>query len=105
MECQQNSNDELISIIKIQDLKIQNLTNHLKNLEQLFHKWQSDALLSKRTSELLAREVDCLKSTPDVLASCSRVSNSQKAKTGAENTEKIKELPTDGLHIEQTEVV
>ena len=61
MECQQNSNDELISIIKIQDLKIQNLTNHLKNLEQLFHKWQSDALLSKRTSEPIAREVDCLK--------------------------------------------
>ena len=61
MECQQNSNDKLISIIKIQDLKIQNLTNHLKNLQQLVQKWQSDALLSKGTSELLAREVDCLK--------------------------------------------
>ena len=61
LESQQHSEDELMSIIQLQDQKIQNLTNRLNNLEQLVYEWQSDALLSKRTSELLAREVDRLK--------------------------------------------
>ena len=53
-----------MTIIQRQDQKIQNLTNRLNNLEQLIYEWQSDALLSKRTSELLAREVDHLKHSP-----------------------------------------
>ena len=61
LESQQHSEDELMSIIQLQDQKIQNLTNRLNNLEQLVYEWQSDALLSKCTSELLAREVDRLK--------------------------------------------
>ena len=43
-----------MTIIQRQDQKIQNLTNRLNNLEQLIYEWQSDAFLSKRTSELLA---------------------------------------------------
>ena len=61
LESQQHCKDELMLIIQRQDQKIQNLTNHLNNLEQLVYEWQSDALLSKCTSELLAREVDRLK--------------------------------------------
>ena len=69
LESQQHFNDELMSIIQRQHQKIQDLTNCLNNLEQLVYEWQSDALLSKHTSELLAREVDCLNSIPDDLAS------------------------------------
>ena len=52
METQRHSKDEVMSIIKIQVQKVQNLRNHLSNIEQLVHEWQSDALLSKRTSGL-----------------------------------------------------
>ena len=69
LESQQHFNDELMSIIQRQHQKIQDLTNCLNNLEQLVYEWQSDALLSKCTSELLAREVDRLNSIPDDLAS------------------------------------
>ena len=69
LESQRHFNDELMSIIQRQHRKIQDLTNCLNNLEQLVYEWQSDALLSKHTSELLAREVDCLNSIPDDLAS------------------------------------
>ena len=69
LESQRHFNDELMSIIQRQHQKIQDLTNCLNNLEQLVYEWQSDALLSKHTSELLAREVDCLNSIPDDLAS------------------------------------
>ena len=69
LESQQHFKDELMSIIQRQHRKIQDLTNRLNNLEQLVYEWQSDALLSKCTSELLAREVDRLNSIPDDLAS------------------------------------
>ena len=69
LESQRHFNDELMSIIQRQHQKIQDLTNCLNNLEQLVYEWQSDALLSKCTSELLAREVDRLNSIPDDLAS------------------------------------
>ena len=69
LESQQHFNDELMSIIQRQHQKIQDLTNCLNNLEQLVYEWQSDALLSKCTSELLAREVDRLNSIPDDLTS------------------------------------
>ena len=69
LESQQHFKDELMSIIQRQHRKIEDLTNCLNNLEQLVYEWQSDALLSKHTSELLAREVDCLNSIPDDLAS------------------------------------
>ena len=69
LESQQHFKDELMSIIQRQHRKIEDLTNCLNNLEQLVYEWQSDALLSKCTSELLAREVDRLNSIPDDLAS------------------------------------
>ena len=37
LESQQHSKDELMSIIQLQDQKIQNLTNRLNNLEQLVY--------------------------------------------------------------------
>ena len=61
LESQEHSKNKLMSIIEFQDHKIQNLIIRLNNLEQLVHEWQSDALLSKRISELLAREGDHLK--------------------------------------------
>ena len=61
LESQQYSKDELMLIFQFQGQKIQNLTNRPNNLEQLVHEKQSDGLLSKRTSELLPREIDGLK--------------------------------------------
>ena len=78
MVSQQHSKDELMSIIKIQDQKIQNLTNRVNNLEQLVHEWQSDALLSQRTSVLLAREIDHLKQYS--IRSCLVISHKTKTK-------------------------
>ena len=57
MEFQQHSKDELMLIIKRQDQKSQNIMNCLNNLEQIVHEWHSDAILSKRTSELLVKEL------------------------------------------------
>ena len=106
MKSQQHFKDELMLIIKIQDQKIQNLTNRLNNLEQLSHKWQKDELLSKCTSELLAREVDCLKqySRPScIMISGVKLPEGKSKETAAETTEKEKELLTDSLHIGPTQ--
>ena len=104
-DSQQHSKDELMSIIQIQDQKIQNLTNRLNNLEQLVHEWQSDALLSKRTSELLVREVDCLKQYSRrsyLVISGVKLPEGKNKETAAETTEKVKELLTGSLHIDPT---
>ena len=93
MKSQQHFKDELMLIIKIQDQKIQNLTNRLNNLEQLAHKWQKDELLSKCTSELLARGVDYLKqnSRPScIMISGVKLPEDKNKETAAETTEKEK---------------
>ena len=64
LESHQHSKDELMTITQRQNQKIQSLTNRVNNLEQPVYEWQSDAILSKRISELLAREVDRLKHSP-----------------------------------------
>ena len=92
-----------MSIIQLQDQKIQNLKNCLNNLEQIVHEWQSDALLSKRTRKLLAREVDCLKQYSRqsclVIAGV-KLPEGKNKETAAETTEKVKELLNDSLHID-----
>ena len=106
LESQQHSKDELMSIIQRQDQKIQNLTNRLNNLEQLVYEWQSDALLAKRTNELLAREVDRLKQYPRrscLVILCVKFPEDKNKETAAETTEKVKKLLTDSLHIDPTE--
>ena len=106
LESQQHCKDELMLIIQRQDQKIQNLTNHLNNLEQLVYEWQSDALLSKCTSELLAREVDRLKQYSRqscLVISGVKLPEGKNKETAAETTEKVKELLTDSLHIDPTE--
>ena len=106
LESQQHSKDELMSIIQRQDQKIQNLTNRLNNLEQLVYEWQSDALLSKRTSKLLSREVDRLKQYSRqscLVISGVKLPEGKNKETAAEATEKVKELLTDSLHINPTE--
>ena len=106
LESQQHSKDELMLIIQRQDQKIQNLTNRLNNLEQLVYEWQSDALLAKRNSELLAREVDRLKQYSRrscLVISCVKLPEGENKETAAETTEKVKELLTDSLHIDPTE--
>ena len=106
LESQQHSKDELMSIIQRQDQKIQNLTNRLNNLEQLVYEWQSDALLSKRTSKLLSREVDRLKQYSRqscLVISGVKLPEGKNKETAAEATEKVKELLTDSLHIDPTE--
>ena len=95
-----------MSAIQLQDQKIQNLTNHLNNLEQLVHEWQSDGLLSKRTSELLAREINRFKQYSRrscLVISCVKLPEDKKKETAAETTEKVKELLPDSLHIDPTE--
>ena len=85
---------------------IHNLANRLNNFEQLVHEWQSDALLSKHTSELLAREVDRLKQyfrRSCLVISGFKLSEGKNKETAAETTEKVKELLTDSLHIDPTE--
>ena len=107
MDSQQHSRDELMSIIQIQDQKIQNLTNRLNNLEQLVDEWQSDALLSKRTNELLAREVDRLKQYSRrscLVISGVKLPEGKSKETAAETTEKVKEVLSDSLHIDPTEL-
>ena len=107
MDSQQHSKDELMSIIQIQDQKIQNLTNCLNNLEQLVHEWQSDALLSKCPSELLAREVDRLKQYSRrscLVISGVKLPEGKSKETAAETTEKVKELLSGSLHIDPTEL-
>ena len=106
LESQQHCKDELMLIIQRQDQKIQNLTNRLNNLEQLVYEWQSDALLSKCTSELLAREVDRLKQYSRrscLVISDVKLPEGKNKETAAETTEKVKELLTDSLHIDPTE--
>ena len=106
LESQQHCKVELMMIIQCQDQKIQNLTNHLNNLEQLVYEWQSDALLSKRTSELLAREVDRLKQYSRqsyLVISGVKLPEGKNKETAAETTEKVKELLTHSLHIDLTE--
>ena len=106
LESQQHCKDELMLIIQRQDQKIQNLTNRLNNLEQLVYEWQSDALLSKCTSELLAREVDRLKQYSRqscLVISGVKLPEGKNKETAAETTEKVKELLTDSLHIDPTE--
>ena len=96
-----------MSIIQIQDQKIQNLTNRLSNLEQLVHDWQSDALLLKCTSELLVREIDHLKQYSRrsyLVISGVKLPEGKNKETAAETTEKVKELLTDSLHIDPTEL-
>ena len=107
MDSQQHSKDELMSIIQIQDQKIQNLTNRLSNLEQLVHEWQSDSLLSKCTSKLLAREADCLKHYSRrscLVISGVKLPEGKSKETAAETTEKVKEPLSDSLHIDPTEL-
>ena len=106
LESQQHCKDELMLIIQRQDQKIQNLTNRLNNLEQLVYEWQSDALLSKCTSELPAREVDRLKQYSRqscLVISDVKLPEGKNKETAAETTEKVKELLTDSLHIDPTE--
>ena len=106
LESQQHCKVELMTIIQCQDQKIQNLTNHLNNLEQLVYEWQSDALLSKRTSELLAREVDRLKQYSRqsyLVISGVKLPEGKNKETAAETTEKVKELLSHSLHIDLTE--
>ena len=105
LESQQHFNDELMSIIQRQHQKIQDLTNCLNNLEQLVYEWQSDALLSKCTSELLAREVDRLKQYSRqscLVISDVKLPEGKNKETAAETTEKVKELLTDSLYIDPT---
>ena len=107
LESQQHSKDELISIIQRQDQKIQNLTNRVNSLEQLVYEWRSDALLSKRTSELLAREVDRLKQYSRrscLVISAVKLPEGKNKETEAETTEKVKEFLTDSLDINPTEL-
>ena len=76
-------------------------------MEQLVHEWQSDALLSKCTSELLAREVDCLKqySRRSCLVILGvNLPEGKNKETAAEAAEKVKEHLTDSLHINPTEL-
>ena len=76
-------------------------------MEQLVYKWQSDALLSKCTSELLAREVDCLKqySRQSCLVILGvNLPEGKNKETAAEAAEKVKEHLTDSLHINPTEL-
>ena len=66
---------------------------------------QSDTLLSKRTSELLAREVDHLKqySRQSCLVILGvKLPKGKNKETAAETTEKVKELLTNSLHIDPT---
>ena len=107
LESQQHSKDELMLIIQRQDQKIQNLTNRLNNWEQLVYEWQSDAFLSKRTSELHAREVDRLKQYSRrscLVISGVKLPESKNKETAAETTEKVKERLTDSLHIDPPEL-
>lgn len=95
METQRHSKDEVMSIIKIQVQKVQNLRNHLSNIEQLVHEWQSDALLSKRTSELKQYSRRSCLVISDV-----KLPVGKNKETAAETTEKMKELLIDSLHID-----
>ena len=75
-------------------------------MEQLVYEWQSDALLSKCTSELPAREVDRLKQYSRqscLVISDVKLPEGKNKETAAETTEKVKELLTDSLHIDPTE--
>ena len=103
MESQQHSKDELMSFIWLQDQNIQNITNCLNNLKQIVHEWQSDALLSKCISELLAREVDCLKQYSRwscLMILDVKLPEGKNKETTAETTEKVKELLINSLHID-----
>ena len=107
LESQQHSKDKLMLIMQLQDQNIQNLTNHLNSLEQLVHEWQSDALLLKCTSQLLAREVDCLKHYSRwfcLAISGVKLPEGKNKETAAETTEKVKGILTDSLHIDPTEL-
>ena len=76
-------------------------------MEQLVHEWQSDALLSKRTSELLAREVDRLKQYSRrsyLVISGVKLPEGKSKETAAETVEKVKELLSESLHIDPTEL-
>ena len=76
-------------------------------MEQLVHEWQSDALLSKRTSDLLTREVDRFKQYSRrscLVTSSVKLPEGRNKETAAETTEKVKELLTDSLHIDPTEL-
>ena len=73
----------------------------------LLQRGESDALLSKRTSELLAREIDRLKqySRRSCLVILGvKLLEGKNKETVAETTEKGKELLTDSLHIDLTEL-
>ena len=107
-ESQQHSKDELMSIIQLQDQKIQNLTNHLNNLEQLVYEWQSEAFLSKHTSELLAREVDCLKQCSRrscLVISGVKLPEGKNKETAEETTENVKEPPAASIFIRQSSIM
>ena len=76
-------------------------------MEQLVYEWQSDALLSKCISELLAREVDCLKqySRRSCLVILGvNLPEGKNKETAAEAAEKVKEHLTNSLHINPTEL-
>ena len=100
METQRHSKDEVMSIIKIQVQKVQNLRNHLSNIEQLVHEWQSDALLSKCTSELKQYSRRSCLVISDV-----KLSVGKNKETAAETTEKMKELLIDSLHIRHSSIM
>ena len=107
LESQQLPKDELMSIIQLQDQKIQSLTNRPNNLEQLVYEWQSDKLLSKRTSELLARKVDCLKQYSRqscLVISGIKLPEGKNKEPTAQTTKKVKELLTNSSLIDPTEL-
>ena len=76
-------------------------------MEQLVYEWQNEAFLSKRTSELLAREVNCLKQCSRrscLVISGVKLPEGKNKETAAETTENVKELLTNSLHIYPTEL-
>ena len=69
LKSQQHSKNELMLIIKLHEQKIQNLTVHLNNLEQLVHNGKVMHFYRKAPVSYLQEKLNTSNSTPDGLAS------------------------------------